>query len=371
MHSNLGHPTTQELVKLLLSQGAKSSVISAANSYRCASCVRNKSTAKPNPSKMPHIGQFNDVIQMDIVHITAANGYEFGVLGIIDEATLYHVAGVLKNRKPETVAKAVDDMWIRPFGVPACIACDQDGCFGGYFVDRVTAMSIELRQCPAEAHWQIGTIERHNFALKTMAHKVIDAVSAITEQQVDEAVIQSCAAKNMLLRRAGRSPAQGVFGRIPRLPGALLTDEANALSFVAMSRDEKLTFSDKCRLESLKAFAEFEGNVQIKRSMLRQARRTVFEPVPGQRVAFWTKQSRKGLRRTSGKDSTRRPGYLVGTVVAVQPDGECNLWVSHGGRLYYVTKQQCRPAVGFENWVPTPEYRGTASCRRSLSTWRR
>ena len=60
-----------------------------------------------------------------------------------------------------------------------------------------------------------------------MVEKVIDAVAATTPDQLEIVALQTCHAKNTQFRRAGRSPSMATFGRIPRLPGALLTDEQN------------------------------------------------------------------------------------------------------------------------------------------------
>ena len=40
---------------------------------------------------MPRVGQFNDRLEMDVVHTTAADGNSHAFLGVIDKATHYHV----------------------------------------------------------------------------------------------------------------------------------------------------------------------------------------------------------------------------------------------------------------------------------------
>ena len=51
-----------------------------------------------------------------------------------------------------------------------------------------------------------------------------------------------------------------------------------------------------------------------------------------------------------------RPGYLVGAYVCRQPETKGNnMFVQYGNRLYLVSPESVRPAVGYEQWTPTSE----------------
>ena len=91
MHWNMGHPTRAELVRSLIAQGAKSTVLMLANALRCASCDRSRTPRRPNPSKQVRIGQFSDRLYSDLIHRPGADGTKHGFLGILDIVTLYHV----------------------------------------------------------------------------------------------------------------------------------------------------------------------------------------------------------------------------------------------------------------------------------------
>ena len=135
--------------------------------------------------------------------------------------------------------------------------------------------------------------------------------------------------ENMFFRRCGKSPTMCVFGRIPRVPGILLTDESNVLNFEARSQDEQIAFAERCRTEALRAFAEEEATTHIRRSMLRRIRSVKdHEFAPGQKVGFFRAQGLAGRRRQPG-GASMRPGYLIGTFVCKQPNGNNSVSYTH------------------------------------------
>ena len=122
----------------------------------------------------------------------------------------------------------------------------------------------------------------------------------------------------MLLRRAGRTPSTAVFGRVPRLNTQLLSDETSSLTIEARSQDEALQFSDTCRTEAIKAFADEEASASLRASILRKTRSPDPEPVPGMRVGVWRAQSRRNVNRQAGGKSTRA-GYELAHMLVCNP----------------------------------------------------
>lgn len=114
---------------------------------------------------------------------------------------------------------------IDPFGVPLVILCDQDGSFEGKVADSLTVLGVQRLAVPTQGHYDMGDIERNNAVWRQMLVKTIDAMQATQYWDIDVCVSAVNNAKNQSTRRGGRSPEQDVFGRVPRMPQSLLSDE--------------------------------------------------------------------------------------------------------------------------------------------------
>ena len=358
MHLNLAHIPRPDLIRLLVGHGANSTALAAANALRCASCLRKVSPRQrlPRPSTRPRLGQFNDRIQADVVTCVDAAGTAHKYFGIIDLATLYHICVYISNRESITTFNSIATAWKSLYGLPHTIIVDEDGSFKGEFLEAMNDMLIALDFIPPDAHYQLGTIERHNRVWCSMYHKVVDRTGALTDQQLLIAALMTNHAKNTMFKRRGRSPSMAVFGRHPRLPHELLSDEASMLTFPDFSLTEQQQFSDWCRIESVTAFAEYEAEQQVRKSMLRQTRDPDrHELEPGQKVGFFRSQTKEGAFRKAGS-TTRRAGYLIGTLIGRQAaEKGHNYFVQYGGHQYLVSPENIRPAVGFEHWTPSQE----------------
>ena len=292
-------------------------------------CIRKAARKFPRPATLPCVGQFGDRLQMDMVSVANVLGQVFPFLGIIDLATLLHVVCLILDKSSKAMFKVFADTWPRAFGLPIKIILDLHPSFQGDFKQSCLDLGIDLEPVPPGGHYEMGAIDHHNFTCRQMAEKVIDAVAATTPDQLEIIALQTCHAKNTQFRRAGRSPSMATFGRIPRLPGALLTDEHNAHTFKEITQNEALAFSETCRIESLKAFAEVGASDQLRKSILRQTHNLAEEPPYGSRVGFWKDENKSGPRRKPGsKKSTRSPGYLVGVYCGPQPKQDGNAGVA-------------------------------------------
>ena len=141
---------------------------------------------------------------------------------------------------------------------------------------------------------------------------------------------------------------------MPRLPGELLGD-ADGLT-IDLDDGSRTLQRELYRADGIKAAAEFNISDQVRRSILRKtANRTLENLEPGQKIAVWT---RAAQQRGSGK--SKRPGYKLATFVGYDPGtagrgSGNNLLAYRAGRVKAYTREQCRPAVGFENWIPSLE----------------
>ena len=109
--------------------------------------------------------------------------------------------------------------------------CDEDGAFQGEFLSNLETLGVAVRFCPPGAHHQMGQIESNNWFWRRMLERVIDSHAMYDLPKIDLAIISCDHAYNSMTKRCGRSPDQATFGRAPRLPSELLSDETNVLTY--------------------------------------------------------------------------------------------------------------------------------------------
>ena len=124
--------------------------------------------------------------------------------------------------------KAIVNGWMTYFGSPDELVLDAGGCCRGYRCETLQAQcAVKFRYLPADAHFQFRKAERHGQAIRYMVKSLVSQFCPTVAQEMNVIVAMAAAAKNSLLRRASSSPAQFVFGRNPKLPGALLSTGGN------------------------------------------------------------------------------------------------------------------------------------------------
>ncbi|MDA8609482.1 hypothetical protein N9L19_01045 [bacterium] len=79
----------------------------------------------------------------------------------------------------------------------------------------------------ASGPWGDGRCERHGGIAKEAVAKALALVDVESPEELAELMDASVSAKNRFYNRGGYAPYQLVFGRLPRLPQALLADDAN------------------------------------------------------------------------------------------------------------------------------------------------
>jgi len=356
MHINLAHPSNVQLAKLIADCGGQAAAVAAAHALRCSSCIRKQPRDRHRAQNFPYTGQFNDKVLLDVVFAYDCLGQKITFIGIIDDATLLHVVVRVESRDSEIMWNAVLRAWLTPYGFPLTMVLDQDGGFEGHFVERCEMYGIHTAWVPAEAHHQLGRIERHNAIWRVMFQKVVDSNAVCAIEDVDMAVAATCHAKNSLIQRCGRSPYQATFGRLPRLPTALMSDETQATTLHNMTTDESLMKSTYYRCDAHIAFADFEKQQAVSQSINRKTvNMALQEYTAGQNCAYWRDQ--RTVRR-KGKVILLKPGYVPCKFMMhdnSDPRYENNCFVSQGRRPIKVTYEQLRPAVGFENWCPSKQ----------------
>ena len=129
------------------------------------------------------------------------DGREAIVVNIIDEASCFHVALVLKEGEPSELEnltamdyiEAVRMKWFRFATAPAVIRVDSEGAFKSHeFREWCAARGIEVQMTAGEPHWQIGIVETHIRLLKNQLSLMEDE---LPDASIDELVEHCVAAK--------------------------------------------------------------------------------------------------------------------------------------------------------------------------------
>ena len=309
LHVNLGHPTSTDLVRMLVLHGSITpQALSAAKKLQCASCERMRQLPHTRPSRtVKYLGQLNDQVYMDLFYARDTKGENFTLIGAIDEATNLHQVRILPDRNPSTVVEAIRQMWVRPYGTPLRVTLDQDGSFQGETWEYLARLGVEVDYVPPEAHHRLGKIERNNSVFREVLNRAADAAAAVGWDEMEVAVDACVHAVNSVPRTRGMSPYACVFGQVPRIPGELLTDE-HALAVDVDAHQHRLR-SIVFRAEAQKAVADVNVDMHVRRALLRKtAHMRVDDITPGAKVAVWREQLR-------GRSSKKKGGYVIGRLI--------------------------------------------------------
>ena len=95
-------------------------------------------------------------------------------LVLVDVATRYCQAVMIKNKRPETIISAIFSKWISVFGVHWQFLTDNGGEFNNSYMKSMSDnFGINLMCTAAEAPFINGLVERLNAILTTSVRKLI------------------------------------------------------------------------------------------------------------------------------------------------------------------------------------------------------
>ena len=216
LHQNMGHPSAKDLTRHLRYAGADNAVLKASKTLKCQTCQRCQRTSAPRPASLPSLLEFNQVVSLDVFHVFDANRVRHELLSIIDHSTTYHQVRRITGHSSEDFENGFVEAWGRVF---LCLPTWRQGCKqAGRYAEFC---GTRLRAAAGQAHWQVGTVERHGRWYQEILARVIEEQSVTTTHEMDLAVAAACGAKNELRRKHGYSPTMAVLGREPRYPEEL------------------------------------------------------------------------------------------------------------------------------------------------------
>ena len=318
LHKQFAHPSAKRLKSLLKDAGDYSQeqldyVDTVTDS--CAVCKRYKKTPARPVVSLPLASEFNEVVAVDLKE-WKPNVY---FLHLVDVATRFSLASVVKRKTPEVIAEKIMTMWIGSgMGPPKRFLADNGGEFANeVFRDMCSNLNIEVMNTAAYSPWQNGLCERN--------HAVVDScVAKILEEQpgtnLEIALTWAVNAKNSLSMVYGWSPYQLVFGANPNLPNTF-TDKPPALENTTVSKNfaKHLNALHSGR----RAFIQAESSERIRRALRHKIRASGEFFQQGDHVYY----------KRNDDNKWKGPGTVIGQ------DGKV-VFVRHGS--IYVRVPPCR-----------------------------
>ena len=299
LHQQFGHPVAHRLIKLIKDSGNDNdNLLKAVEDVtnNCDTCKRYKKTAPRPVVTFPLATIFNETVAMDL-KIFENNSIYF--LHLIDHATRFSAAGVIRNKRAETIVKKLFEIWISIYGCPQTILSDNGGEFvNKLFTDMCENLNVRFITTAAESPWSNGLVERHNGLIGDAVSKIMEDVDC----SVDIALCWAINAKNSLQNIYGFSPYQLVFGRNPNLP-SVLTDKLPALEGVTSSDiiSDQLNALHAARQHIIK----LESSEKLRRALRSQVRKHhEIKFLPGEKVFY----KQEGVKRWGG------PGDVIGHI---------------------------------------------------------
>ena len=272
LHRQFGHPTPEALIQLI-----KNAKINNKNllkevryvSENCVICLKNK---KPSPRPvvcLPLAKRFNEMVGMDLKKW--GDSY---FLVMVDIATRYCAACVIRNKLPSTIIKAIFVTWITIFGAPEKFLTDNGGEFVNQEMrDLSESFNIRLLTTAAESPWSNGICERLNGTLADLVSKIIDDANCGVQIALSWAV----AARNAFYNKSGVSPNQLIFGFNPAFPN--IYDSNIPASSLESASTEIVSKNWNAMNKAREIFVRYEANERIRKALRHNIRNSALETI--------------------------------------------------------------------------------------------
>ena len=357
LHRRTGHPSNPALVATLRHRGAHPEVLQLAQRHVCPDCQELRLAPLHPAVALERSEVLWEVLVLDNAEFHIDDKVIHAMI-MVDEASrlivphflFEHLYGESRNCTGEEAIHAIEESWIRHYGMPASIRLDPEGAFrSGVMGQWSSERGIEILPCAAEAHGQIGLAER---AIQTIKNTVRQLVQG-SEFSGWLAIIQACRAHNELEKVEGFSPYQWAFGRQPTMSGRMHPSDHDVPYWTSSAAPgSNMAINLKLRVQAQQIFLRKQAEEHVTRAANSKTRKSlIFNPGdlvyfkrvkppaqpqaaarmhhkiwrwygPGRVLASETRSDSKGLRR--------KPAHII--------------WVVSHGRLKRCAPDQLRHA---------------------------
>ncbi|CAE7850661.1 GIP, partial [Symbiodinium necroappetens] len=173
LHRNLGHPNNRDLRVVLAQSGANRLVVETAENRELPVSHVSEAGAPGTGSKdytADHLPLLNERLLSDTVWLQVLDK-TVPVITMMDAATRYVAARVVRREASTDFLQALERGWIRVFGPPRTLFVDSHRAWGSDEVMRyVTEQGIELVISPGEAHERLAQLESEPLGGRLQPH---------------------------------------------------------------------------------------------------------------------------------------------------------------------------------------------------------
>ena len=153
LHRNLGHPTNQELVRVLESKKASPELIEAARQHECPVCHHQQRRNSVPVSSIPKVNAFNERVQADTLWLTPPGSNQaFPILMMSDALTRLISARLLITADSDEFIKSVEKGWIRSFGPMKTLQVDEHRAWSS---EKMRSWCSENAISPGQSHTRL------------------------------------------------------------------------------------------------------------------------------------------------------------------------------------------------------------------------
>ena len=174
LHCQFGHASVQKLQKLVKVSSIKDDELLNLLDViekNCKICIKYKKPSLKPAARFSLSKEFNDVISMDLKNI---NGMT--LLHIIDNATIFSLAAVVKSKRQEEIVDIFIKHWIAIFGAPGMIISDNGREFNdNLFTSMAEIFNIIVKLTAAESPWSNGMVEQQNEQMNFLQWRIVQA----------------------------------------------------------------------------------------------------------------------------------------------------------------------------------------------------
>ena len=333
LHVNLGHASRDDMMRILKHHQASAEVLELVKGFECSVCQARVAPKAVKDSAPPRDMAPLRYIGLDVKQLPSwKKGEKIKALNIVCRMSGLQQMYPFREHESSEVIARLYRLWTRAYGRPRYVKFDAGRCnLGQNFLDvlerdRTTALDV-----PGEAHEQMGDVESQGRHFEETFQRVIDEMCPDNFTEWSECVDVTCEARNSLMRRAGYSPYQLVFGREPEFPGDdLAAEQPDPISNSAILEDAIAEYQHRARSVARQELLK-QLDHRAARMALNARPRPHREFRVGDEVAVWRRG--KGIKKTTAR--WRGPGIVAG-----QASG--NLWVSMPGSFIKCTPEQLR-----------------------------
>ena len=340
LHNNLGHPSTRTLERILKNAGASEEALKAAGQVEssCDICQQRQRPTPCLPASPEKFQDFNHRIGWDVKILPGWQvNQQVKALNIVDYATSFQIVVPFFERETAEVLKKIFlEAWQRWAGVPVEVIVDpaKTNTAEGVF-DQLEQDGTRVVTIAAEAHNQLGKVEKHGHLFEVILQKVLDQVQPRTREEYEQCVTQTGNAKNELINQKGLSPCQLVFGRNPRIPSDLMQEFPCPVAATTPLHDEAAERARAIRAQARVSLVMSQDDASL-RTALNARPRVEREFLPGDLVAYWrTQKYQKGIRIVGGR--------WYGVAIVMGKVGR-NFLIFHRKNIFKVAPEHLRHA---------------------------